>query len=67
MVVVSEQVPFDERGGLVGQGDPGAQVRQVFRNLSAAFAAAGPAIDQVVKPTVFLTDLDDWMPSGGAG
>lgn len=59
MVVVSGQVPLDERGRLVGPGDPEAQVRQVFRNLAAALAAAGAAMDQVVKLTVFLTDLGD--------
>ena len=59
MVAVSGQVPLDKRGGLVGKGDPAAQVRQVFRNLAAALAAAGAAMDQVVKLTVYLTDLND--------
>lgn len=59
MVVVSGQVPVDGRGRLVGQDDPLAQVRQVFENLSAALAAAGARMDQVVKLTVFLTDLAD--------
>lgn len=59
MVVVSGQVPVDGQGRLVGQGDPAAQVRQVFRNLAAALAAAGASMDQVVKLTVYLTDLGD--------
>jgi enamine deaminase RidA (YjgF/YER057c/UK114 family) len=49
----------DEQGRLVGEGDPEAQVRQVFENLSAALAAAGTGMDRVLKLTVFLTDMAD--------
>jgi len=59
MVVVSGQVPLDAHSQLVGRGDPAAQVRQVFQNLAGALAAAGARIDQVVKLTVYLTDLAD--------
>jgi reactive intermediate/imine deaminase len=59
LVVVSGQVPVDADGRLVGQDDPEAQVRQVFRNLERALAAAGATMDQVVKLTVFLTDMAD--------
>ena len=59
MVAVSGQVPVDEQGRLVGRGDPAAQVRQVFKNLTTALAAAGANLDQVVKLTVYLTDLSD--------
>lgn len=59
MVVISGQVPADESGRVVGPGDPAAQVRQVFENLTAALAAAGATMEQVVKLTVFLTDLAD--------
>jgi reactive intermediate/imine deaminase len=59
MVVVSGQVPLDGQGQLVGRGDPAAQVRQVFENLAGALAAAGARMDQVVKLTVYLTDLAD--------
>jgi enamine deaminase RidA (YjgF/YER057c/UK114 family) len=34
-------------------------MRQLFENLSTALAAAGASMDQVVKLTVFLTDLAD--------
>jgi reactive intermediate/imine deaminase len=59
MVVISGQVPADGQGRLIGPGDPHAQVRQVFENLAAALAAAGATMEQVVKLTVFLTDLAD--------
>jgi reactive intermediate/imine deaminase len=59
LVVVSGQVPVDQQGRLVGEGDPEAQVRQVFQNLSAALAAAGTDMDRVLKLTIFLTDMAD--------
>ena len=52
MVAVSGQVPADRDGRLVGQGNPGAQVRQVFENLTVALAAAGATMERVVKLTV---------------
>lgn len=57
-VVISGQLPLDADGKLAGTG-PEAQARQVFRNLSVALAAAGAGMDQVVKLTIFLTDLAD--------
>ncbi|MFF0741235.1 RidA family protein [Streptomyces sp. NPDC004111] len=59
MVVVSGQVPVDGEGRPVGEGDAEAQVRQVYANLATALEAAGSGLRDVVKLTVFLTDLDD--------
>lgn len=58
-VVVSGQVPLDAHGELVGPDDPEAQLRQVFENLRTALTAAGSSLAQVVKVTVFLTDIAD--------
>lgn len=58
-MAVSGQVPVDGAGRLVGEGDAEAQVRQVYANLARALAAAGSGLDQVVKLTVYLTDLAD--------
>ena len=58
-VVVSGQVPLDASGTLVGDGDALAQTRQVFRNITTALAACGATMADVVKLTVFLTDLGD--------
>jgi enamine deaminase RidA (YjgF/YER057c/UK114 family) len=56
---VGGQVALDEHGHLVGKGDMRAQMRQVGENLKAALAAAGATLAQVVKLTVYLTDLAD--------
>ncbi|GAA5210463.1 RidA family protein [Streptomyces thinghirensis] len=56
-VAVSGQLALDEDGGLVGEGDPTAQARQVFENLRRCLAAAGASFDDVVKLTFFVTDM----------
>ncbi|MFF4488921.1 RidA family protein [Streptomyces sp. NPDC001544] len=56
-VAVSGQLALDEDGRLVGEGDPEAQARQVFENLSRCLAAAGATFEDVVKLTYFVTDM----------
>jgi enamine deaminase RidA (YjgF/YER057c/UK114 family) len=56
-VAVAGQLPLDEDGRLVGEGDPAAQARQVFENLRRCLAAAGAGFDDVVKLTYFVTDM----------
>ena len=55
----SGQIPLTPSGALVS-GDIEAQTEQVLRNLAAVVAAAGASLDDVVKTTVFVTDLDDF-------
>jgi enamine deaminase RidA (YjgF/YER057c/UK114 family) len=57
LVAVSGQVALDERGEVVGAGDPAAQARQVFENLRRCLAAAGAGFGDVVKLTYFVTDI----------
>ena len=54
---VSGQIPLDPKTKELVKGDIEAQVRQVFANLKAVVTAAGASFDDVVKATVFLTDL----------
>ena len=59
LLFVSGVVPVDGEGRLVGGDDVVAQARQVFSNLGAVLAAGGATFADVVKVTVFLTDVDD--------
>lgn len=60
-VFLSGQIPLDPRTGeLVGGDDVEAQTRQVLANLKAVLQAAGASFAQVVKTTIFLTDLSDF-------
>ena len=54
---VSGQIPLDPVTKEMITGDVEAQVRRVFENLQAIVLAAGASLDDVVKATVFLTDL----------
>ncbi|HXI77038.1 MAG TPA: RidA family protein [Steroidobacteraceae bacterium] len=54
---VSGQIPLDPVTKEMITGDVEAQVRRVFENLKAIVLAAGASLDDVVKATVFLTDL----------
>ena len=59
LLFVSGFVPVDGEGHLVGGDDVVAQTRQVFANLAAVLAAAGATFADVVKVTVYLTDIED--------
>ncbi|MGA2776097.1 MAG: RidA family protein [Steroidobacteraceae bacterium] len=54
---VSGQIPIDPATKELVPGDIEAQVRRVFENLRAIVLAAGASLDEVVKVTIFLTDL----------
>lgn len=57
----SGQIALDPATGLlVGAGDVEAETRQVLVNLQAVLAAAGAGPRQVVRTTVYLTDLGDF-------
>jgi reactive intermediate/imine deaminase len=57
MVFVSGQVALDKDGRVVGPGDMRAQARQALLNLQAILAAGGATLADVVKLTVYVTDM----------
>ncbi len=58
LLFISGIVPVDAAGELVGGDDVAAQARQVFTNMGEVLAAAGCSFADVVKVTVYLTDVD---------
>ncbi len=56
-IYVSGQVALDSAGTVIGEGDMKAQTRQAFENLDTVLHAAGSSLADVVKITVFTTDL----------
>lgn len=56
MVFVSEQIPLKPDGSLAGE-DIESQTRQVIENISAILEASGCKLENVVKTSVFMTDL----------
>ena len=59
LLFVSGCVPVDGDGNLVGGDDVVAQARRVFENIRSVLAAAGAGPRDVVKVTLFLTDVED--------
>lgn len=57
LVFLSGQIPLDPDTMDVVGGDFEARARRVFDNLKAVVEAAGGELNQVVKLTIFLTDL----------
>ena len=60
LVFLSGQIPLDPATMEVVSGDFEARARRVFDNLAAVAGAAGGSLDDVVKLTVFLTDLGNF-------
>ena len=56
----SGQAAINEQGEVVGVGDFDAQLQQVFHNIDRHLHAAGSSRDQIVKVTIYLTDMDNF-------
>lgn len=56
-VYLSGQIPLVPETMTLVEGDIGAQVHQVFRNLAAVCEAAGGTLQDIVKLNIYLTDL----------
>lgn len=60
MVFCSGQIPIDPATGNFVSDVVGEQTEQVLKNLSEVLAAAGASLENVVKTTVFLSDMNDF-------
>ncbi len=60
LVFLSGQIPLVPETMDIVDGDFEARARQVFSNLEAVANAAGGSLDDIVKLTIFLTDLDNF-------
>jgi 2-iminobutanoate/2-iminopropanoate deaminase len=60
LVFTSGQIGVDPKSGQIVEGGIEAQTEQVFRNLATVLEAAGSSVDNIVKATVFLADMNDY-------
>ncbi|KAA0249361.1 MAG: RidA family protein [Acidobacteria bacterium] len=60
LLFTAGQVPLDPATMKLVEGEIAAQTERVLENLSAVLSAAGCTLDDVVKTTVFLTDMGDF-------
>ena len=59
-IFCSGQIPIVPQTGQLSTGGIEDQTRQVLKNVSAVLEAAGTSLDNVVKATVFLQDMNDF-------
>ncbi|PZC49030.1 MAG: 2-iminobutanoate/2-iminopropanoate deaminase [Chloroflexi bacterium] len=52
---------MDKQGNIVGVGDIELQTRTTFENVRGILEAAGASMSDVVKMTVYVTDVADYM------
>ena len=62
--VLAGQVAVDGDGNIVGEGDMRAQVRQVMENLKTVLASQGADFGDVVKVTIYTTDVAAYRETG---
>jgi 2-iminobutanoate/2-iminopropanoate deaminase len=60
MVYTSGQIALRADGSF-NDGDIAVQTTQVFENLSEVLKAAGSGLEKVLKTTVFLSDMDNFV------
>ncbi len=65
-VQVAGTTATDADGKIVGIGDPGAQTRQILRNIAAALDRVGAKVDDVVRTRIYVTDITQWEAVGRA-
>lgn len=61
LVFTSGQIPIRPDTQTLVEGDIEAQSRQVFQNLAAVLEAAGSSLSRVIKSTVYLQDMNDFL------
>ena len=61
MVFCAGQIPLDPKTAQIVSGDIGEQTRRVLDNITAVLKADGLTFDEIVKTTIFLTDLNDFQ------
>ena len=59
-VFTAGQLGLDPATGKLAGDDAASQAKQALQNIQAVLKAAGSSIDNVVKTTVFLTDMNDY-------
>ncbi len=64
-IFCSGQIAIDPHSGAVVRTSIEAETAQVLKNLSSVLAQAGAALEDVVKTTVFLTDMADFDDMNG--
>ncbi len=61
LVFISGQLPIDPKTGQFPEGGIKEQTEQVFKNINAILAEAGLTTNNIIKTTVLLADMSDFV------
>lgn len=63
LIFVAGQIPLDPKTGeIIGENDIAKQTEQAMANLAAILEEAGVQMQDIVKTTVFLSDMNNFAP-----
>ncbi len=60
LIFVSGQIPIEPEAGKILKGDIKEQAKLILENLNNVLAASGSSLDNVLRTTIFLTDLENY-------
>lgn len=60
LVFTSGQIPLDPATGAVVEGDIAKQTHRVLENLRAVLEGAGTSMDNLIKTTIFISDMNEF-------
>jgi len=64
MIEVAGTTAVDEKGQVVGLGDPGEQTKFILSKIEKALTSAGATLNDVVRTRMFVTNIADWETVG---
>ena len=66
LIFISGQLPINPEDGKMISGDIGTKTHQILKNAKKIASEAGAGLENVVKTTIFLTDLSDFQEVNSA-
>ncbi len=61
LLFVSGQIPIEPKSGEILKGNIKEQTRQILENLNCILVAGGSSLNNVLRTTIFLTNLEDYV------
>lgn len=60
LLFISGQIPIEPKSGEIVKGNIKEQTKQILENLNGILTAGGSSLNNVLRTTIFLTNLEDY-------